>query len=350
MNIRGCLWLISQHTCYWGHIRKMCTKITELPDLEEDGISAEITHICKAPKNVGVDITDAVAVHVASAASTSASGPMEMQSDNGYMSEIFVRHPYKESPDGDPLGGFLRTREREDQTFLHTFCNLEDDGILAKDLKVKTEDILVRLNNKQILGSVEFNHCTVLEIFQTLPIETTIYMEIYNQDSHLFTTIEFLLHGFKNVMVTGENVKLMVESPTVIALEFPRESKFLVDDNGRLSYRAVPNHKTDCSCHFVLRKYFDDKNWCSVYSFQVQKDPALYLCYNGTTLDFTDEKSIPKFRKFDRLQEIFLTPVGKEGMYIYYNQCKTMFVLAPEREAFREEGYGLAIRQINCQQ
>lgn len=28
----------------------MCTKITELPDLEEDGISAEITHICKAPK------------------------------------------------------------------------------------------------------------------------------------------------------------------------------------------------------------------------------------------------------------------------------------------------------------
>ena len=36
----------------------------------------------------------------------------------------------------------------------------------------------MRLNNKQILGSVEFNHCTVLEIFQTLPIETTIYMVI----------------------------------------------------------------------------------------------------------------------------------------------------------------------------
>lgn len=69
-------------------------------------------------------------------------------------------------------------------------------------------------------------------------------------------------------MVTGENVKLMVESPTVIALEFPRESKFLVDDNGRLSYRAVPNHKTDCSC--------------KRFSFNCTK-AYTFLCYpNGT--------------------------------------------------------------------
>lgn len=71
-------------------------------------------------------------------------------------------------------------------------------------------------------------------------------------------------------MVTGENVKLMVESPTVIALEFPRESKFLVDDNGRLSYRAVPNHKTDCSC--------------KRFSFNCTK-AYTFLCYpNGTSL------------------------------------------------------------------
>ena len=70
-------------------------------------------------------------------------------------------------------------------------------------------------------------------------------------------------------MVTGENVKLMVESPTVIALEFPRESKFLVDDNGRLSYRAVPNHKTDCSC--------------KRFSFNCTK-AYTFLCYpNGTS-------------------------------------------------------------------
>lgn len=57
--------------------------------------------------------------------------------DSPFVSEIFVKHADEDSDKGDALGGFLCTGSRSDGTFLHAFCSLQPDGILAKDFSVK---------------------------------------------------------------------------------------------------------------------------------------------------------------------------------------------------------------------
>ena len=57
--------------------------------------------------------------------------------ESQYVSEIFVKHPFQDNEGGDSLGGFLCSTVRKDGSFLHAFCTLAVDGILAKDLHVK---------------------------------------------------------------------------------------------------------------------------------------------------------------------------------------------------------------------
>ncbi|XP_078312478.1 uncharacterized protein LOC111132824 isoform X2 [Crassostrea virginica] len=280
------------------------------------------------------------------------------------VSEIFVKHLFQDNEGGDSLGGFLCSTVRKDGSFLHAFCTLAVDGILAKDLHVKNKNILVQLNDKQVLGSFEYDHDRVIETFKSLPMETAIKMEIYDRESQELKTIEFTLEGIREeVIVKEESVQLMVSPPSVNALEFQRQTKFFIHENGRLSFQTVANHKRDCKSHFVVRKKIDEKSWCQVYSFQLEKIPSRYLGFNGTTFDFIDsnETNAPVFKRVEKKGEYFLSPsctsgcFGSsdfrrdfKGKFLYYDTAKEMFVLAPTQEVLTKEGYGLAMRETQC--
>nr|XP_034327300.1 uncharacterized protein LOC105332461 isoform X7 [Crassostrea gigas] len=269
-----------------------------------------------------------------------------------FVSEIFVKHPDEDSDKGDPLGGFLCTGSRSDGTFLHEFCSLQPDGILAKDLSVREKDILVRLNEKNTLGSLEYNHEGILELFRTLPTLKTISMETYNGKSETFTTVEFLLEGTKEEIIVKENsVMLTAQPPSVEALLYQRGNTSLAYQNGQLALCKSANFLTDCTHHFVVKKTLDE-GFYNVYTFQVQKNKSKFLGLNGRKLeiiDGTDEAYIKSFQIEKIKRDSFLKPCGKDDMYVYYNKFKGIYEAVSRADALKDEGFGMIIIPTPCQ-
>ncbi|XP_052704142.1 uncharacterized protein LOC128180246 isoform X6 [Crassostrea angulata] len=284
-----------------------------------------------------------------------------------FVSEIFVKHPDEDSDKGDPLGGFLCTGSRSDGTFLHEFCSLQPDGILAKDLSVREKDILVRLNEKNTLGSLEYDHEGILELFRTLPTLKTISMvnfrsrfifcsfalgETYNGKSETFTTVEFLLEGTKEEIIVKENsVMLTAQPPSVEALIYQRGNTSLAYQNGQLALCKSANFLTDCTHHFVVKKTLDE-GFYNVYTFQVQKNKSKFLGLNGRKLeiiDGTDEAYIKSFQIEKIKRDSFLKPRGKDDMYVYYNKFKGIYEAVSRADALKDEGFGMIIIPTPCQ-
>uniref|UniRef100_K1PQ08 PDZ domain-containing protein n=1 Tax=Magallana gigas TaxID=29159 RepID=K1PQ08_MAGGI len=245
----------------------------KMDDIEADGL---IPHVQSTSFTVNGDEDNDVEF----SETDSSAAPGNNLDDSPFVSEIFVKHADEDSVKGDPLGGFLCTGSRSDGTFLHAFCSLQPDGILAKDFSVKDKDILVSLNGKKTLGSFEYDHGVVLALFRTLPMTEKISMVIYNRKSETFTTIEFLLEGTK-------------------------------ED------------------HFIVRKWLDGGYYLK-YSFQVQKNKSKFLGLNGTQLDIvndTDVASIKTFRKEKIKRDVYLRPCGRDDLYLCFNQTRKLFEL-----------------------
>lgn len=272
--------------------------------------------------------------------------------ESPFVSEIFVKHPDENNHSGVPLGGFLCSGYRSDGTFLHAFYTPRKDGILAKDLVVKEKDILVCVNGKMTLGSFEYDHEGVLELFWTLPLSTTISMVKYNRKSDTFTTMEFLLEWTKEDIIVKENsVKLMAQPPTVEALLFRRDFTSLAYQNGKLTLCKSANVMSDCAHHFIVRKTLDEGLYM-VYTFQVQKDRSKFLGINGTKLDIVDETNdanIKKFRREEINKDVYLKPYGKDDMYVYYNKKEQVFELVTRKKVLKNEGFGWYILSTLCQ-
>nr|XP_034327309.1 uncharacterized protein LOC105332460 isoform X2 [Crassostrea gigas] len=273
--------------------------------------------------------------------------------DSPFVSEIFVKHADEDSDKGDPLGGFLCTGSRSDGTFLHAFCSLQPDGILAKDFSVKDKDILVSLNGKKTLGSFEYDHEVVLALFRTLPMTEKISMVIYNRKSETFTTIEFLLEGTKEEVIVKENsVKLMTMQPKVKVLMAQKDSTSLAVRNEELTLRQSASVMSDCTYHFIVRKWLDGGYYLK-YSFQVQKNKSKFLGLNGTQLDIvndTDVASIKTFRKEKIKRDVYLRPCGRDDLYLCFNQTRKLFELKTREHALREEGCGMLMIDTFCPQ
>lgn len=268
-----------------------------------------------------------------------------------FVSEIFVKHPDEDNAMGDPLGGFLSTGSRSDGTFYHAFCSLQANGVLAKDLSVKENDILVSLNGKITIESLEYDHEGILKLFRTLPMLKTILMEIYNRELKTFTIIEFLLEGTKEEIAVKENsVKLTAQPPSVEALVYHRGNASLAYQNGQLALCTSANLFTDCTHHFVVRKTLDE-GFYNVYTFQVQKNKSKFLGLNGRKLDIidgTDEAYIKTFRQEMINKDVFLKPCGKDDMYVYYSKSKGIYELVSRADALKEEGFGMIILRTPC--
>lgn len=267
------------------------------------------------------------------------------------VSEIFVKHPDEESERGDPLGGFLCTALRSDATYIHAFCILKPDGILAKDLLVEERDILVTLNGRMTLGSFGYDHEGVLELFRTLPMLKTISMDKYSRTSEMFTVVEFLLEGTTEVMVKENSVKLMTQPPSVEALIYQRGNTSLAYKNEQLTLCKSPNVFTDCEHHFVVRRSLDE-GFYNVYSFQVQKNESKFLGLNGRKLDVIDGKDetcVKRFRKEIVNHDVFLKPCGENNMLVFYNKSKGIYELVSRADALRDEGFGMMILPTPCQ-
>lgn len=270
-----------------------------------------------------------------------------------FVSEIFVKHPDEDSDKGDPLGGFLCTGSRSDGTFLHEFCSLQPDGILAKDFSVKDKDILVSLNGKKTLGSFEYDHGVVLALFRTLPMTEKISMVKYNRKSETFTTIEFLLEGTKEEVIVKENsVKLMTMQPKVKVLMAQKDSTSLAVQNEELTLRQSASVMSDCTYHFIVRKWLDGGYYLK-YSFQVQKNKSKFLGLNGTQLDIvndTDVASIKTFRKEKIKRDVYLRPCGRDDLYLCFNQTRKLFELKTREHvhALKEEGCGMFMINTFC--
>eukprot|EP00105_Crassostrea_gigas_P016116 XP_011433375.2 PREDICTED: uncharacterized protein LOC105332460 [Crassostrea gigas] len=273
--------------------------------------------------------------------------------DSPFVSEIFVKHADEDSVKGDPLGGFLCTGSRSDGTFLHAFCSLQPDGILAKDFSVKDKDILVSLNGKKTLGSFEYDHGVVLALFRTLPMTEKISMVIYNRKSETFTTIEFLLEGTKEEVIVKENsVKLMTMQPKVKVLMAQKDSTSLAVRNEELTLRQSASVMSDCTYHFIVRKWLDGGYYLK-YSFQVQKNKSKFLGLNGTQLDIvndTDVASIKTFRKEKIKRDVYLRPCGRDDLYLCFNQTRKLFELKTREHvhALKEEGCGMFMINTFC--
>ncbi|XP_048744437.1 uncharacterized protein LOC125657735 [Ostrea edulis] len=273
-------------------------------------------------------------------------------------SPIYVRHSQEDQDPGDPLGGFLCTISRKDGTFIHALCTLDDVGILAKHLQVREKDILVSLDSTHLLDSESKTHEEVLRMFTTLPLGQPIIMIVYNRKSENFTSIEFQLEGVKggnaekiDIIVREESVKLMAQPPKVLAFKFPNESKFLVNDNGQLSFDHVEDFRIDCSCHFIVNTTMDRKDWHTVYRYQVQKDKTKYLGINGNRLDLVDGSANTKqtlFRQEMIQREILLKPCAHGDMAVFYNRSRGMLELVSRDYALDRAAYGIRMVPTSC--
>lgn len=264
------------------------------------------------------------------------------------VSEIFVRHQREDTDKGDPLGGFLCSISRKDETNFHAFCTLDENGILAKYLHVKEKDILVSLNSAQLLESPSLYHEDVMELFKTLPIGELITMVFYNRKTKLFSTVEFELKGIRqgeaneDVIVKTECVKLTSSrrlSPTVKALRIPNQSKFLLFDNGRLLYSPIPDFLRDCRCHFIVWRDLNDSTLRFEYRYQAQKDKSKYLGIRGNNLELIDGSDIgsTRFQQEEKEGLILLKLAGGKNMIVCYNKDRGVYEALPYSAELKPE-------------
>ncbi|XP_061184800.1 uncharacterized protein LOC133192807 isoform X2 [Saccostrea echinata] len=359
----------------------MCTpgESNRFDDLEEDGLIANLASIkcspLKSPPSTDVaynssstDVTERLSsADVTNSPNTPKQNDVDEkvikslrrvdtqisdELDTKPTSEIFVRHQWEDTIQGDGLGGFLCSTTLKDGTNLHAFCSLDANGILAKSLHVKEKDILVSLNSAQLLDPPSISTEDVLELFRTLPIGEPINMVIYSRKTKLFTFIDFQLEAIKKVMLKTAYVKLTSSGhfpPTVKALRIPNQPKFLVFDEGRLQCSQINDFLRDCRCHFIVKKSLNEDTWRFEYRYQVQKDTSKYLGIKGNTLDLMDEsdKELTLFQQEERNGLVLLKLSRRNDMTVSFNEDRGVYEVRPHCFDLKPE-HGINMVRTNC--